>query len=153
MSINVRTKGAEGEREVCKIMNEIVCDVMRQLGFPPEQIAMAHNSIQRNQNQTAVGGCDLTNTFGLAIEVKRQEQLSINTWWKQCVASAERNKETPVLIYRQNRKPWQVITFGFLPLPNGKSVQARMEFSLDSFKSWFHSWVLAKLVEGHQIRS
>lgn len=151
--INIRQKGAEGEREVYKALNPIVQRVMQRLGFPAEQVAAASNCIQRNQNQSAVGGNDLSNTFGLSIEVKRQEQLSINTWWQQCTAAAERNNEHPVLLYRQNGKKWRCVTLVWLSLPDQKQVQARAEFDWDTFLNWFDCWVACKLQAGHEVRT
>ncbi|MCU7836140.1 MAG: hypothetical protein KZQ83_12940 [gamma proteobacterium symbiont of Taylorina sp.] len=87
-----RNKGAAGEREVAKILNE-------ELGI----------ELVRNLEQTRNGGHDLIGLDGWAIEIKRQEQLSINTWWKQTVDQAERIGEKPALFYRQSRKPWMVI--------------------------------------------
>ncbi|WYV98904.1 hypothetical protein [Stenotrophomonas phage CM2] len=100
MGINIRAKGANGEREVATMMNEIVERVCKEegLSLPPKPV------IQRNQNQSAVGGSDLTNPFGYAIEVKRQETLAVNTWWKQReVASAEFGG-TPVVISPSERQ-------------------------------------------------
>lgn len=117
--INVVEKGKNGEREIYHILNGIVMTAMREMGFPEEQVLRAANTVQRNQNQTAVGGADLVNTFGLAIEVKRQEQLSINTWWAQVTAAATRNKDKPVLLFRQNHKSWRVVMLGGTQLPDG----------------------------------
>lgn len=153
MGINIRQKGANGEREICDMLNFIIYTVMGELQYSKEEQLRGMSTVQRNQNQTAVGGCDLTNTFGLAIEVKRQEQLSINTWWKQCVASAERNEEVPVLIYRQNGKAWRVVTYVFVNLPTNKQLQVRAEFDVESFKVWFTHWVRVKLLEGAVVRS
>lgn len=152
MPINVRQKGQTGEREVANLMNQIIQDVMREMKFPEDQVLAAGNAVQRNQNQSAVGGNDLSNTFGLSIEVKRQENLSVNTWWKQCVTAANRNNEIPVLMYRQNRKAWNIRTLVWLSLPNGRQVQALAEFDIDTFKSWFHEWVKARLTDGHEVR-
>ena len=97
--INVRQKGQEGEREVARALNVVICEVLKAHGIPPPP----KDVVQRNQNQSAVGGSDLSNTFNLAIEVKRQEELSVNTWWKQCEKSAMENPgDVPVLVYRQN---------------------------------------------------
>lgn len=153
MSINIRAKGQNGEREVAKAMNEVIMDVMRGLGFPESEIAKAANAVQRNQNQSAVGGNDLSNTFGLSIEVKRQEQLSINTWWKQCEAAAQRNNEIPVLLYRQNGKKWRCITYSYLPLPNGSLYSARVEFDWDTFLDWFKDRVKLLLMSGQGVRT
>lgn len=156
MGIDVRQKGAEGERQVIKMLTPIIQEVMREMEYPQEKIDAALKMVQRNQNQSAVGGNDLSNTFGMSIEVKRQEALSINTWWKQCEVAAARNNELPVLIFKQNNKPWRFITLGFLhaPGPNGgwTSVKARVEFDEPTFKSWFRAWVKGQLANGYEAR-
>jgi hypothetical protein len=81
----------------------------------------------------------------MSIEVKRQEQLSVNTWWQQCTAAAERNNEHPVLLYRQNRKKWRCVTLVWLHLPGGAQQQVRAEFDFDTFLHWFEQWVLRKI--------
>lgn len=147
MSINVRTKGQEGEREVAKILNAIVATVRNEQKLP--QYATQDELFQRNQNQSAVGGSDLSCPIPLEIEIKRQEQLSVNTWWKQCVASAERTGGIPILIFRQNRKAWRILMYGDIPLqPQGSSCYAtlgpvRVEIDLDTFKSWFKNYYTA----------
>jgi hypothetical protein len=156
VSINIRQKGAEGEREVIRMLTPIVKEVMVGMAFPPDKIEAAEKMIQRNQNQSAVGGCDLNNVFDMAIEVKRQEQLAVGSWWEQCVKSAARNNELPVLIYRQNRKPWKIRTFAFLHVP-GKdggwgSHQIVAEFDEKTFKAWFREWVTNKLLNGYEVR-
>lgn len=151
--INIRQKGAEGEREVYKALNPIIQRVMLELGFPAAEVNAAANAVQRNQNQSAVGGNDLTNTFGMSIEVKRQEALSINTWWKQCCEAAERNMEHPVLLYRQNGKKWRCVTTGYVELPLGKFSQARVEFGWETFLQWFEQWVRVKLQNGEVVRT
>ncbi len=158
MGINIRQKGAEGEREVAKMLNAIIVEVATALGHPPEQVEAAQRCVQRNQNQSAVGGCDLTNVFGISIEVKRQEQLAIGTWWQQCVAAAQRNHELPLLIWRQNGKKWRVRTYAWLPLPddNGTWAKQKMivaEFDVDTFKAWFAEWVRGRLAQGWEIKS
>lgn len=158
MGINPRTKGAEGEREIAKLLNGIIVEVMTAMAFSAEDITAAAGSVQRNQNQSAVGGCDLTNVFGMAVEVKRQEVLAIPEWWRQTVKAAERNNELPVLIYRQNRKPWRVRTYGWLMLPGSapgewnRQQMAVCEFDIDTFKTWFFQWVNAKLQNGERIK-
>ncbi|QQM18192.1 RusA-like Holliday junction resolvase [Stenotrophomonas phage Salva] len=139
MPINIRAKGANGEREVATMMNEIVERVCKEegLSLPPKP------AIQRNQNQSAVGGSDLTNPFGYAIEVKRQETLAVNTWWKQCeVASAEFGG-TPVVIYRQNgKRKWNVVMYAFLPVWKSTGyVKARVTVDWDDFAQQFEATV------------
>lgn len=150
MPINVRTKGAEGEREVAKILNDIVNLQRKNLGFP--QLNVEDYYFQRNQNQSAVGGDDLTSPMPLSFEVKRQEQLSVNTWWKQCVVSSERTGNIPILIYRQNRKPWRIRMIADVPLNVGSysaHVQGVVvEMDLESFKQWFTHYT-RKWLEAH----
>lgn len=140
MAINIRTKGQTGEREVQHVLEEIVRAVITKHSIP----LPIKPIIQRNQNQSAVGGKDLTGTFGLAIEVKRQEQLAINTWWKQCYTAAAELEEHPVLLYRQNGKKWRCVTLANLDLDiDGKAqlMNQRVEMDFDTFKEWFYKWV------------
>lgn len=154
MAINVRTKGQQGEREVADLLNFTIYTVMKEMGYSEEEALRGMTTVQRNQQQSAVGGNDLTNCFGLSIEVKRQEALSVNTWWKQCVLAAERNSELPVLMYRQNRKPWRIRTLSWLNVGSSSKsyMQAVVEFDIDTFKSWFHRHVQQMLIDGYEIK-
>ncbi len=87
-----RSKGATGERELCRLLSEHLDTV-----------------IVRNLEQSRSGGHDLTGVGGFALEVKRQEQLSIGAWWQQALEQAERAGLKPALAYRQSRKPWKFI--------------------------------------------
>jgi hypothetical protein len=152
--VNIRQKGFNAEREVAKILNGLVMDVMRSLGFPEDRIISAATTIQRNQNQSAVGGADLSNTFGLAIEVKRHENCSgINGWWNQCVAAANRNGEIPVLLYRPSHSKWrcQTLMQPEYPTEDGRMFRAEMDF--ESFQMWFKDWVRLKILQGEDIRT
>lgn len=139
MGINIRTKGQEGEREVARAMNSIVESVLQkhEIKIPEKPI------VQRNQNQSAVGGSDLQNPFRLAVEVKRQEALSINTWWKQCCTSAIADGAIPVLLFRQNgNRSWRCILRVDVPLGDGVHVTGiRAEISWDDFLQWFYTYV------------
>lgn len=146
--INIRQKGANGERELATELNEIVNRLLMKHGIPvPEKPV-----IQRNQNQTAVGGNDLSNCFGIGIEAKRQEQLSVNKWWEQCVKSCAKNREFPVLIYRQNKQAWRVVMHVWIQLPpaegNPVAMMVRGEVSWSDFLHWFNNWVDRKLSNG-----
>lgn len=160
MGINVRTKGAEGERQVAKALNTRIQTVLMKQQWSAEIIDACLKCVQRNQNQSAVGGCDLNNVFGLAIEIKRQEALSVNSWWSQCVAAAGRNREFPVLVYRQNHQSWNVVMYGSLALPSlndpspnhSGSMSARVEISWEDFLRWFEQWVERKLMNGEYPR-
>lgn len=146
--IDVRQKGAGGEREVAVALNAIIRRLLSAGGYP----APAVDPVQRNQNQSAVGGNDLTGTFGIGIEVKRQESLSVNTWWKQCLEAAARNNEVPVLLFRQNGKKWRCVMLGNVPLPGDAHVQARMELEWNDFLQWFEHWVARKLESGERVK-
>lgn len=102
--VNIRTKGATAEREVADALNAVINKVRSELGFQP----IAAPQVKRNLMQSMEGGCDLVGTFEWAIEVKRHETPSVNTWWKQCAASAKTLRKCPVLVYRASRSPWKV---------------------------------------------
>lgn len=134
--INIRAKGSNAERDIVNDLNLIIRDTMKELGFSESELNNHTYFAQRNQNQTAVGGKDLVNTYGYAIEVKRQEALSINTWWNQTVASAQKHNEIPVLLYKQNRQPWKCITTVYLEV--GENMAAcRGEIAYNAFLQVF----------------
>ena len=91
MSRASRQKGQRGEREICKILAE-------KLG----------GEFKRNLMQTAEGGYDVLGLDGWAIEVKFQETLSIEKWWKQTVEQSSHTKK-PVLFFRKSRTDWRVV--------------------------------------------
>ena len=86
-----RNKGKAGEREFAKLLQE-------GLGI----------EFSRNLDQVRNGGYDLIGLNKLAIEIKRCENLSVGTWWKQAMSQAKEG-QTPVLAYRQSRRPWTVV--------------------------------------------
>lgn len=135
MGINIRTKGQTGERDVAKMLNAIVAEVREDVGYPPHD--KQDEPFQRNQNQSAVGGADLSNPMSLEIEVKRQESLSVNSWWKQTILSAARTSGVPILIYRQSRKPWKIIMTGMITIKGGYHYETRVEITIAEFKKWF----------------
>lgn len=143
--VNIRQKGANCERKIANDLNVAINVVLleRGMALPPVPI------VQRNQNQSAVGGGDLTGTFGMSIEVKCQEQLSINTWWKQCTEAAERNAEIPVLLYKQNRRGFKCVTLvqTWVEGAPGHWVRATMEY--EDFIEWFKCTVRSKLDSGY----
>ena len=146
-------KGKNGEREVAAILNGLSMRVLRELGFPETEISA--RSIQRNQNQSAVGGNDLSNCMGLGIEVKRHENLSgINGWWTQCVEGAKRNNEHPLLIYRPNHSPWKYRTIGHLHVPHGGYFSpAVVDFTHSDFETWFMHWCRYWYLQGGEQRT
>lgn len=133
--VNIRTKGASGEREICDAINAIYDEIEVELNIKIDDVLRA----QRNQIQTAVGGDDITNTCGMSIEVKRQEKLAVNTWWKQCLASSQRSNRIPVLLYRQSRKAWSCVTFAepYRRYAQEAQLFVRVEMNFEDFKKWF----------------
>ena len=89
MSRASRQKGQRGEREICKLLAE-------KLG----------GEYKRNLMQTQDGGYDVLGLEGFAIEVKFQEKLSIEKWYKQTVDQAD--GKIPVLFFRRSREPWRI---------------------------------------------
>lgn len=89
-----RTKGANGERELARLLRD-------ELG----------TEITRNwQAQAAVGGADLVGLPGWSVEVKRSAKVTdglLREWWSQTERQADAALARPVLIYRADRRSWQ----------------------------------------------
>ena len=134
MGINIRHKGAGAERDIVKVLNEIIWIVRHIHGL--EQYPFDCEPVQRNPLQSAIGGADITLPLPLSIEVKRQETLSIPTWWKQCVRSAG-DIEIPILLYKQNRKAWRCCMLGYFPCGQNPYMA---EISFNDFKEWFEDY-------------
>jgi len=105
MTINQRSKGGRGEREVVSLFNETV----------------PHVHVERNLNQSIAGGDDLkieTAWDIWSIEIKRHEpraknskifsESTIQIWWNQCINQAKNRDKRPVLFYRGSRMDWKV---------------------------------------------
>lgn len=93
MGVNIRTKGAGGEREVCRLLVErgLAIEAGRELG------------------QARDSGSDVEVLPHVSIEVKRHENLAINTWWSQVVNSAARVGKIPAVFWRPNHKQWLIM--------------------------------------------
>ena len=148
MGINIRQKGADAERHVATTLNTIIQEELAAIGRE-----VTRPVVQRNQNQSAVGGGDLSNVFGLSIEVKRQEALSIEAWWKQCVDAAKRNNEIPILLFKQSHKAWRCITEGWVGFSEDSWAQYRLEISWEHFLDAFRSHVRSRLIAGDEVRT
>ena len=98
MSKFSREKGKRGEREVARIIQDVVNEVFGE-NAP---------RIQRNTLRSDKGGFDLVGLEDFAIEVKRHEKLNVKAWWKQTLRQAGKDK-IPVLFYRQNNTPWSIM--------------------------------------------
>lgn len=85
-----RNKGAQGERELSKILNE-------QYGLETHR-----GYVQFKQS-------DLIGIPGIHPEVKRVENLNIHKAYAQAVAEAEKREDgEPVVFHRRSREPWMV---------------------------------------------
>jgi len=118
-----RNKGHDAEREVIKILTE-ACGKQVEL--------------HRNLLQTRQGGYDIVGLEWLAIEVKRQETLDVENWWKQTLKQADDN-QVPVLIYRQNRKAWNIVMMGQV----GNTV-CRVTINMLAFTFWLRDELAAR---------
>jgi hypothetical protein len=135
MSIHAGNKGKTGERELCTHFRTQLYILSQEKKYSAEVLGKLLELVERNQNQSASGGADII-LMGLAIEVKRQETLSVPAWWRQAQASAARLDARPVLIYRQNRKAWHVVMHGSIRALNG-SLDMPVSVSFEDFTAWF----------------
>ena len=87
-----RNKGAAAERELFALLSD-------ELGFV----------VKRNIAQTRGGGADCVEIPGIAVEVKRREQMAVPSWWRQACEQAEKTNCLPILFYRRSRQPWQCV--------------------------------------------
>lgn len=95
MAINSRNKGANGEREIIRILED-------ELGV----------RLERNLAQSFAGGHDLLGLDEWALEIKRYRQVGIpekRAFWVQAVEQANRVGKRPAVIFREDRKPWRVL--------------------------------------------
>ncbi len=130
-----QNKGKRGEREIAKILSDAIDEIRDELRSSGVEVDLPQ--VERNLSQSRSGGFDLAGISWLAPEVKRQESLNINAWWKQTMKQAKESDREPVLFFKQNRKPWRVMTEVVMPLADGKRVRVRAEVSLDDWLFYF----------------
>jgi hypothetical protein len=94
LSRKSRSKGARGELELITVVKQRFPDL----------------DLQRNYDQSALGGCDLIGIPGIALEVKRYQRGNVyrREWWQQACEQA-RHHEVPVLAYRFDQMKWQAV--------------------------------------------
>jgi hypothetical protein len=89
-----RNKGANGERELARIL--------RERGFQARRGA-------RNGVAGRDGGEDVSHSIpGVWLEVKRAERLAIPQWLAQAEADCPADC-LPVLAFRRSREPWRAV--------------------------------------------
>ena len=117
MTINQRSKGQRGERELFKLLSDRLGTIVR-----------------RNIDQTRAGGADGLDIPGWAVEVKRQQRAFLEAWWRQTVDQADRVGRRPILFYRANHKPWRCIVLlcDVCPGYGASANHERVEMGLDA---------------------
>lgn len=131
--VNPKQKGAGGEREACTLLGNILIE----RGISASSCGSSL-IVKRNLDQTREGGGDILAIPGLVIEVKRCETLNVPMWWRQVCRAADRTGDTPVLMYRQNRKPWLFCLPSYLLVIGAKGYLTLGE---PDFRVWLHRWV------------
>ena len=115
--INIRGKGAEGEREFCRWLQETL-----ELKKTPE----------RNLDQVRNGGADICDIHPFMFEVKRCQALAIRDWWIQVKTATKHDPALiPIVAYRQNRKPWRfLLSASYIGLEKGYIRLEELEFKI-----------------------
>ncbi len=111
--INVRNKGASGEREAINIIKERMRLVEARLADTGLHVKAASNDVMRNSLQSRSGGYDAHGIPIIALEIKRDEAMSLDAMWAQAQRQAK-NRELPVLMWRRNKGKWAIRTYGAL---------------------------------------
>ncbi len=124
-----RDKGMRAERAIIGLLQPCV-----DRAYVGSRVAPAP-TLERNLEQSRAGGCDIIGLPWIAIEVKHQETLKINTWWLQTVSQARKNNAIPCLIYKQNRVPYKVM----IELEIIKNVIVPVTLELIPFLQWFEA--------------
>lgn len=132
MGISIRGKGQRAERAAIKILKPIVDKVYTMAKLEPPLL-------ERNQQQSNKGGYDIIGIDWMALEIKHQEQYSLNTWWKQTWRQTMPG-QYPVLMYKKNHVKFRIRMVGLLPLQHGaQATRALVDISLEDFLVWFEA--------------
>jgi hypothetical protein len=97
--VNSRTKGASFEREVIKIFNDFL-----------DKYNLPH--VKRNLDQYQERDlCDIS-FLSFSVECKRYGEYPDNWykpgWWEQVCRAALKSNNTPLLVFKYNRRPIRV---------------------------------------------
>ena len=98
-----KNKGANGEREAAAWLQKT---------FKLEHLPQRNLEQVRFKSAGKIQkGHDLVGFEPFSVEVKRQEKLNLRNWWLQAKIAANRSDtpSIPVVMYRQNRKPWKFL--------------------------------------------
>ena len=94
MSASQRNKGARGEREVARLISDL-------LGFEVSRRCRQHD-----------GDCDLEGVPGWSVEVKNQAKVNrslLRAWWDQAETQAKSTGSSAALWYKRAPGWWRVI--------------------------------------------
>lgn len=127
--VHVVNKGKQGEREAIKFLQPTIDKVYGEFSLDTVEL-------YRNQNQSALGGYDIDGLPWIALEIKRQEALSLNAWWAQ-VNKAKQGTQVPVVMFRQNRKQWRFLMPAWLHTGGAGHMETRAEVTKEAFLEWF----------------
>jgi hypothetical protein len=122
-----RDKGARGEREVIDLLQPIVDIAYQAAGLEPPKLK------RTSSTQADGGGCDVHGLDWLALEVKRCESVHVDAWWRQCCQQAKQG-QLPVLLYRQNKRPWMARLIVQIAVVNTDAV---VDMSIVGFVAYF----------------
>lgn len=98
--INVRTKGAVGEREAAALLQKVVDEVFTSCGHEPPKL-------RRNVEQAQVGGEDLVGLPWYSFEIKRVERIDLDKWWQQTLVQAARKPPLASMALAQRFGGWK----------------------------------------------
>lgn len=136
---NAIKKGKGAEREVVAMLQAIVGRVYSEMKLDVPEL------YRTGYQQSDKGGSDIGGIPWLACEVKFHKQLSLNTWWEQCVEQARKN-QTPVLFYKVAHKGWRVRMRGVLHCANSKAwTPAIVDISPEDFLDYFQKRLMAEI--------
>jgi hypothetical protein len=124
-----RTKGAAGENEVVKLLENIFPEAARELDQYQEQL-----------------GRDLKWTMPLCIQVKRHKEIAPGDIWNaftEASSAVDDDYTWPIVFYREDRKSWRAATnlsviaeiMGTNAVPEDEYVMADMDAK--AFAKWF----------------
>lgn len=143
-------KGAQGERDVLNAFRDIMRNVEADLVSEGVTFVARSDFATRKRLERGTSSRDIGNIPIISIEVKRNETLNVNAAWEQATRQADGGL-LPVLVYKFNREPWRVRTWGALTSYDrtGKVVSYVVsEVSLVDFLSYFAKLYRQFLSEG-----
>lgn len=142
--INVQQKGKAGEREAINIIKERMRMVEARLSGAGLHVKAASDDVQRNSLQSRQGGYDAHGIPIIALEIKRDEGMSLDAMWAQAQRQAK-NRELPVLMWRRNKGKWAIRTIAALTSVTGSPLMwVVADLALSDFLDYYE-----KLYETH----